>query len=156
MSHRGIFNKTHLLSGEVAGQLVAGSVAGSEPQLDLDQWLNLNPGADTRITRVIRANPPGRLPLPAAVLGLWLRPQWMQASLLFCISLLFLLVRVALKLRSLRFHSPRLCCVAVFLIQTNVSLSHRGSACEHTCASSFCACGYARSIARASACILSH
>ena len=139
-----------IVSGEVAGQLVA----GSEPQLDLDQWLNL--GAGTRITRVIRANPPGRLPLPAAVLGLWLRPQWMQASLLFCISLLFLLVRVALKLRSLRFHSPRLCCVAVFLIQTNVSLSHRGSACERTCASSFCACGYASSIARASACILSH
>ena len=34
-----------------------------------------------------------------------LRPQWMQPSLLFSISLLFLLVRVALKLRSLRFHS---------------------------------------------------
>ena len=37
---------------------------------------------------------------------------------------------VALRLRSLRFHSPRLCRVAVFLIQTNVSLfahlSHRG------------------------------
>ena len=30
-------------------------------------------------------------------------------------------VRVALKLRSLRFHSPRLCRIAVFLIQTNVS-----------------------------------
>ena len=30
---------------------------------------------------------------------------------------------VALKLRSLRFHSPRLCRTAVFLIQTNVSLS---------------------------------
>ena len=30
---------------------------------------------------------------------------------------------VALKLRSLRFHSPRLCRAAVFLIQTNVSLS---------------------------------
>ena len=29
---------------------------------------------------------------------------------------------VALRLRSLRFHSPRLCRVAVFLIQTNVSL----------------------------------
>ena len=48
--------------------------------------------------------------------------QWMQPSLLFSISLLFLLVRVALKLRSLRFHSPRLCRIAVFLIQTNVSL----------------------------------
>ena len=32
--------------------------------------------------------------------------------------------QVALRLRSLRFHSPRLCRVAVFLIQTNVSLSH--------------------------------
>ena len=41
----------------------------------------------------------------------------------FSISLLFLLLLVALKLRSLRFHSPRLCRVAVFLIQTNVSLS---------------------------------
>ena len=30
---------------------------------------------------------------------------------------------VALRLRSLRFHSPRLCRVAVFLIQTNVSLT---------------------------------
>ena len=38
------------------------------------------------------------------------------------ISLLFLLVRVALKLRSLRFHSLRLCRIAVFSIQTNVSL----------------------------------
>ena len=32
-------------------------------------------------------------------------------------------VRVALKLRSLRFHSPRLCRIAVLLIQTNVSRS---------------------------------
>ena len=39
----------------------------------------------------------------------------MQPSLLFSISLLFLLVRVALKLRSLRFHPPRLCRVAVLL-----------------------------------------
>ena len=43
-------------------------------------------------------------------------------------SLFYLLVSfcaclVALKLRSLRFHSPRLCRAAVFLIQTNVSLS---------------------------------
>ena len=30
---------------------------------------------------------------------------------------------VALRLRSLRFHSPRLCRIAVFLIKTNVSLS---------------------------------
>ena len=42
-------------------------------------------------------------------------------------SLFYLLVSfcaclVALKLRSLRFHSPRLCRAAVFLIQTNVSL----------------------------------
>ena len=43
-------------------------------------------------------------------------------SFLFSVSLLLLLVRVALKLRSLRFHSPRLCRIAVFLIQTNVSL----------------------------------
>ena len=44
-------------------------------------------------------------------------------------SLFYLLVSfctclVALKLRSLRFHSPRLCRAAVFLIQTNVSLGH--------------------------------
>ena len=43
-------------------------------------------------------------------------------------SLFYLLVSfctclIALKLRSLRFHSPRLCRAAVFLIQTNVSLS---------------------------------
>ena len=41
---------------------------------------------------------------------------------LFSISLFFLHLLVALRLRSLRFHSPRLCRVAVFLIQTNVSL----------------------------------
>ena len=44
-------------------------------------------------------------------------------------SLFYLLVSlctclVALKLRSLRFHSPRSCRAAVFLIQTNVSLWH--------------------------------
>ena len=39
---------------------------------------------------------------------------------------LYLSVRVALKLRSLRFHSPRLCRIAVFLIQTNVCLSPPG------------------------------
>ena len=66
--------------------------------------------------------PEHRLP----VLGLCLRPQWMQTSLLFSSSLLFLLVCVALKLRSLRFHSPCLCRIAVFSIQTNVSLSHAG------------------------------
>ena len=33
-------------------------------------------------------------------------------------------VLVALRLRSLWFHSPRLCRVAVFLIQTNVSLRY--------------------------------
>ena len=33
-------------------------------------------------------------------------------------------MRVALKSRSLRFHSPRLCRIAVFLIQTIVSLAH--------------------------------
>ena len=46
----------------------------------------------------------------------------MQPSLLFSISLISLLVRVALKLRSLRFHSPRVCRIAVFSIQTIVSL----------------------------------
>ena len=46
--------------------------------------------------------PEHRLP----VMSLCLRPQWMQPSLLFSISLLFLLVRVAFKLRSLRFHFP--------------------------------------------------
>ena len=53
-------------------------------------------------------------------------PKDAAFSSLFCffsISLLFLLLLVALKLRSLRFHSPRLCRVAVFLIQTNVSSS---------------------------------
>ena len=35
-------------------------------------------------------------------------------SFLFSVSLLLLLVRVALKLRSLRFHSPRSCRIAVF------------------------------------------
>ena len=50
------------------------------------------------------------------VLGLSLRPYWMQPSLLFSVSLLFLLVSVALqmKLRSLRYHTPRLCRIAVF------------------------------------------
>ena len=42
-------------------------------------------------------------------------------SLLFSISLLFLLVRVALKLRSLRFHSPRVFRIAIFSIQPIVS-----------------------------------
>ena len=45
----------------------------------------------------------------------------MQPSFLFSISLRSLLVRVALKLWSLRFHSPRLCRIAVFSIQTIVS-----------------------------------
>ena len=40
----------------------------------------------------------------------------------FSISLFSLHLLVALRLRSLRFHSPRLCRAAVFLIQTNVSL----------------------------------
>ena len=51
----------------------------------------------------------------------------MRPSLPFPVSSLslcfFLHLLVALRLRSLRFHSPRLCRVAVFLIQTNVSLS---------------------------------
>ena len=50
----------------------------------------------------------------------------MRPSLPFPVSSLslcfFLHLLVALRLRSLRFHSPRLCRVAVFLIQTNVSL----------------------------------
>ena len=45
-------------------------------------------------------------------------------SFLFLCSF-FLLVRVALKLRGLRFHPPRLCRLAVFLIHTNVSLWKR-------------------------------
>ena len=50
-----------------------------------------------------------RLPFPFR-LHCSLRPHWMQPSLLFSVSLLFLLVRVALqmKLRSLRYHIPRL------------------------------------------------
>ena len=56
------------------------------------------------------------------VLGLCLRPHWISPSPLFSISLPFLRVRIALKLRSLRFHCPRLCRIAVFLIHTIVSL----------------------------------
>ena len=44
----------------------------------------------------------------------------MQAPLLCSVSLFFLLVRVALKLRSLRIRPPVLCRFAVFLLQTNV------------------------------------
>ena len=44
------------------------------------------------------------------VMGLCLRPKWLQLSLLFSLSLLFLLMRVALKLRSLRLNTPP--CVA--------------------------------------------
>ena len=57
------------------------------------------------------------------ILSLWHRASDCAPNgcgLLF--SFLSLLL-VALRLRSLRFHSPRLCRVAVFLIQTNVSLS---------------------------------
>ena len=50
----------------------------------------------------------------------------MRPSLLFSVSFLslcfFLHLLGALRLRSLWFHSPRLCRVAVFLIQTNASL----------------------------------
>ena len=53
------------------------------------------------------------------VLGLCLRLHWMQPSLLFSVSLFFLLVRVALKLRSLRFHPPRFCRLAVSLTQVS-------------------------------------
>ena len=65
-----------------------------------------------------------RAPVPEhglPVLGLCLRPPWMQHSL-FSLPLLFLLVRVALNLRSLRFHSLRLFRTAVLLLQTNASL----------------------------------
>ena len=48
--------------------------------------------------------------------------HWMSLSLLSSTFLLFLLLRVALKLRSLRFQSPSLCRIAVFFIQTIVSL----------------------------------
>ena len=50
-----------------------------------------------------------------------------------------MLLRVALKLRSLRFHSPQLCRVAVFLMQqTNVSLP--SPALQAAFIASFCAC----------------
>ena len=42
----------------------------------------------------------------------------MQPSLLSSVSLFFLLVCVALQLRTLRFHPPRLCRFDVFSIQT--------------------------------------
>ena len=60
-----------------------------------------------------------RLPPP----GPWSEPPPDVAfSSLFCffVSLSFLLVRLALKLRSHHLHPPRLCCFAVFLIQINV------------------------------------
>ena len=44
-------------------------------------------------------------------------------TLFSSLSLYYNTVCVALKLRSLRLHSPRLCRIAVLLIQTNVSLS---------------------------------
>ena len=50
--------------------------------------------------------------------GTCLSLHWMQPSLPFPVSLFFLLVRVALKIRSLRIHPPRLCLFAVFFIQT--------------------------------------
>ena len=53
-------------------------------------------------------------------MGLCLRPPWMLLSFLFSLSFLFLLVRVALQLRSLRFHSPLSCRITVFLMQTKV------------------------------------
>ena len=55
-------------------------------------------------------------------LSLHPHPHWMQPSLLSSVSLLFLLVRVALqmKLRSLGYHTSRLCRISVFLIQTIV------------------------------------
>ena len=68
---------------------------------------------------------------PATELVFWHRASASApkgCGLLFSFqSLFYLLVSfctclVALKLRSLRFHSPRLCRAAVFLIQTNVSL----------------------------------
>ena len=47
-------------------------------------------------------------------LGLCGSLRWMQPSLLLSVSLLCLLVRVALTLRSLRIHPPPLCGFAVF------------------------------------------
>ena len=49
-------------------------------------------------------------------------PPPTSISLHFYLLVSFCTCLVALKLRSLRFHSPRLCRAAVFLIQTNVSL----------------------------------
>ena len=57
------------------------------------------------------------------VLGLCLSLPRMQLSLLFSVSLFSLLVRVSLKLRSLRYHPPGLCRIAVFSIQTNIPSS---------------------------------
>ena len=54
---------------------------------------------------------------------LFLKPTLLSLLFSVSISLFFLHLLVALRLRSLRFHSPRLCRVAVFLIQTNVSLT---------------------------------
>ena len=50
----------------------------------------------------------------------------MQPSLIFSVSLFFLPVRVALKIRSLHLHPARLRRFAVFLIQTNVLSLHSG------------------------------
>ena len=58
-----------------------------------------------------------RAPVPKhhlLFLGFCLRPHWTQSARLFSVSLFFMLVRVALKLRSLRLPPPRLCRIAVF------------------------------------------
>ena len=57
--------------------------------------------------------------LRPAAHGIWKLRDGLSFEIIICTCL------VALKLRSLRFHSPRLCRAAVFLIQTNVSLSLR-------------------------------
>ena len=74
-----------------------------------------------------RRSPPPVLKhhLPVLDLCLSLHRMYRKLSLLFSVPLFFLLVRVALKLRSLRFHPPRLCRLVVFLIHTNVSLWKR-------------------------------
>ena len=84
----------------------------AEPQEALQGLCSGPPGPECRkvtvlpVVPVLKRHPP--------VLGLCLSLPWMQPSLLFSVSLFFLLVRVALKLRSLRIHPPRLCRFAVF------------------------------------------
>ena len=145
MSQRGLFNKTHLLSSRFldshpvrlaplessvrrwVGAASKGNRSGGHGALVLcseqcspkTPSTLLSPSALRSSAALALGLARQRAPVPEhrlPVLGLCLRPPWMQLSFPFSLSLLFLLVRVALKLRSLRFHSPRLCRVAVFLI----------------------------------------